>query len=418
MFKNLNINEKQTFKFHLLYSIIDGIIMGAFILNEFVFIKSLKGSDIQLGFLFQFAIIVFLISVFLNELIKRIENKKKLLRFIGYLSRVPIFFFFFFPNTINEISSNYHYLFLGIFLFYYLANPIIFPIINLLLKQNYSHKNFGKLYSYSTSIHKIMMLITTFIFGIILDLDNFSFSYIYPFLAILGMISITFLSKIKYEEKIKVNKIKVISSIKDSFLSMIYILKSNKPYKDFELSFMAYGIGFMISYPIITLFYEQVLELNYTSVAFYKNAYNIFAIILLPFFGKLMSKIDPRKFAIITFISLILFIFFVALTEKFQIYKKFLDIKIYYFLIISIFFHGFFAATMSLLWSIGSAYFCKKEEAADYQSIHLTLTGIRGTFAPFIGIAFYEIIGFFYTFMMAILFILIAVFINLISLKK
>ena len=64
--------------------------------------------------------------------------------------------------------------------------------------------------------------------------------------------------------------------------------------------------------------------------------------------------------------------------------------------------YGVFAATMALLWFIGSAYFCKTEEAGDYQSVHLFLTAARASVAPLFGVFFYELVGFTWTFLLAI----------------
>ena len=64
---------------------------------------------------------------------------------------------------------------------------------------------------------------------------------------------------------------------------------------------MFYGFAWMATAAVITIFFEKVLHLNYSSIAFYKNAYNTLAILLLPYFGKLIGKIDPRKFAVYTF---------------------------------------------------------------------------------------------------------------------
>jgi hypothetical protein len=93
-------------------------------------------------------------------------------------------------------------------------------------------------------------------------------------------------------------------------------------------------------------------------------------------------------------------------------------IKIYYSLIPAYISYGLFAATMALLWFIGSAYFCKKEDAANYQSIHLTLTGIRGLFAPLLGVLFYQVIGFTGAFLVGILFLAMAMFVMYRSMKK
>ena len=141
-------------------------------------------------------------------------------------------------------------------------------------------------------------------------------------------------------------------------------------------------------------------------------------ILILPFLGKLIGNIDPRKFGIYTFATLLLFLFFLALTEYVPYHITIFGIKIYYSLIFAYLSYGVFAATMALLWFIGSAYFCKKEEAADYQAVHLTLTGVRGAVAPILGIAIYEVISFTGVFGIGILFLAIAIFVLNNSLKN
>ena len=213
-------------------------------------------------------------------------------------------------------------------------------------------------------------------------------------------------------------KIGFLSSIFKSFMNMKDIIKTDKSFRDFEIGFMLYGFSFMITVTIITLFFDKVLNLNYSSVAFYKNAYLIVAIILTPFFGRLIGKIDPRKFAIFTFIAMLLSIFGLILTDLFPYNFEFFGIKFYWMLMTYVSFYGIFTATMVLLWHIGSAYFCKDNEADMYQSVHLSATGVRGLFAPIVGVIIYEMIGFLGTFFIAIGVLFIAIIVMAWSYKK
>jgi MFS family permease len=414
-------NEKRTFLLHLLYSIFEGIIAGALILNEFVFIKSLKGTDYQLSYLFAFSMAVLVFSIITNEIVKRASNKKRLLRIIAIVTRLPLLFLLFFPKTEVGMANDqiYHFLFLIIFLIYFLASPFIYPTINLLLKTNYRHKNFGKLFGYASSAKNIVLMISTLITGYILDINNFAFVYIYPFLAILGIISIYLLTMINYnDEGINIPKVSFSKSLKNSLKSMVDIIKINKPYRDFEIGFMFYGFSFMITVSVINIFFEEVLHLNYSSVAFYKNTFNIISVILLPIFGKVIGKIDPRKFAVITFVSLALYFILMGLTEYIPNYTMLFGIKFYYLLFASFIFYGVFASTMGLLWSIGSAYFCKADEAAHFQSIHLSLTGVRAMIAPMLGIFINHFIGYSWTFTIAIVSLLFGIFVMYVSVRK
>ena len=420
-FYNLTSNERRTFRLHTIYMVIEGFVLGILALNEFVFIKSLHGTNYQLSFLFQFSALVFLFLIVINEFLRRVKNRKKLLRIVAIATRLPLFALLLFPSANEEMLAKpyYHYIFLMLFLIYFFGNIFIKPTINLLLKLNYRHHNFGKLYSYSTSVNKIVMLFVTFAYGYILDYNNFAFIYVIPFAGLLGIISVFVLSLIGYpEDKGVIFRQSIGESVRASIKQMYLILKTNKPYRHFEMGFMYYGFSFMISITVITIYFYEALNLNYSSVAFYRNSYNLLAIILLPFFGKLIGRIDPRRFAAITYSSIAIYIAALSLTTYIPFHFKFLDITIYYTLIVYIIFHGIFAATMVLLWNIGSAYFCKPDESGTYQSLHLSLTGVRSIFAPITGVIFYELFGFTITFAIAILSLICAIMLMLWSYQR
>jgi len=416
----LNSDERSTFRLHLAYMLIEGFVLGVLALNEFVFLKSIKGSNYQLGLLFQFSMIVFLFLILINEFLKRIKNRRKLLRIAGILSRLPLLVIFFFPNNEQAYqNSTFHIVFLGLFLIYFAGNIFINPNINYLLKSNYTHSNFGKLYSYATSSNKIVMLVVTFIYGFVLDIDNYIFTFIIPIMGIMAIVSVFVLSLIPQPEEGRLaNSAGIFSSVSSSIKEMRDILVSNVPYRHFEIGFLMYGFSFMISVTVITIYFYDGLNLNYSSVAFYRNAYNILAIVLLPYFGRLLGNIDPRRFAALTFSTIALYIFFVMITDYLPYHFELYGVTIYYTLILYVVFHGLFASTMVLLWNIGSAYFCRPEQAGTYQSLHLSLTGFRAIFSPLLGVLFYELFGFTVTFAIAIFCLLSAMLLMRWSYKR
>lgn len=398
--KQLEPKEKNAFRLHLIYSIIDGIILGLLALNEFVFIKGMKGSSFQLSLLIQFSTILLIFSIFFHEFVKRIKNKKLLLRWVAIFTRAPLLLLLVFPNESDVyLQSNfYHAIFLMVFLCYFFATPIVNPIFNLQLKNAYQQQNFGKLYSYATTVNKFVMLFITFFYGLLLDSYPYYFAYLLPAAGLLGIIAIFIFSVIPIPYIPQPNPLPIFKSLKQSIANMLKIMKGNKPFRDFEIGFMFYGFAFLSTIGIINIFFDKELHLNYVSVAFYKNSYNILAILLLPMFGKLINRIDPRKFAAITFASIGLYLSFLIVTYYFPQSFLLWDIQVYYGMIFYVLMHGVFAATMGLLWSIGSIYFCEHHNADHYQAIHLTLTGQRAVFAPFIGVICYHFFGFTGTF--------------------
>jgi len=419
IFQNLNPQETKTLRLHLFYSSIEGVAAGALILTEFVFIKSLKGSNVQLAFLFQFSMVVFLFAMVANEILRRYPQRKILLRTFAIISKLPLLGLAFFPDVHGQgLPSIYHTLFLGIFLLYFTSKIAVMPSVNQYLKGNYREENFGRLFSYSVSVQKVAMMISTLGAGILLDWDPNSYKVFYPIVGVLAIISIFQLTKIEFIRKEEVIDTPLWGALVQSFKRIFSILKHNKAFRHLEIGFMIYGFAWMSTHAVITIFYERALDLNYSSVAFYKNAFNLIAIAFLPFFGRFISKRDPRRFAIITFGSLLLFILFTALTEYYNGYTEIYGIKIYYMLMVAVFFNGMFMGSMPILWGIGSSYFCQPDEAADYQSVHLFLTGVRALFAPIIGIQLYEWYGFSFTYAAGTVLLLIAVLLMIYSERR
>jgi MFS family permease len=388
--------EKQVFWIHLAYQLLEGLIRGVLLLNEFVFLKSMGGDDWQIGLLFQFSTVVLVFSLLIDELVKRLD-KKKLLKSIALITRLPLFLMLFFPSAVGTDENRwiFHLLFLLIFFLYFSAQIVVLPIINQYLKKSFAPENFGKFFGYASSANKVVMLLTTLIAGLLFDAYPDSYIYVYPVIGVLGIVSIYLLTYIKVDlPAIDFAEMSIIRKFIKSTKSIKEVFAKNKAFRDFEFGFMLYGIAFMITYPVIALYFVDVLDLNFSSIGLFKTGYNIVAILILPFMGALMDKIDPRKFAMLTFGSLMINLIFLSMAEylpqSFEIY----NFSLPYILIFAMLFAGSFAATMSLLWSVGSTYFSKPESTGHYQSIHLSMVGFRSLFAPLFGVALLELLGY------------------------
>jgi MFS family permease len=398
-------DELKVFQLHLVFSLLQGIITGVFALNEFVFIKDMGADRFELSLLLQFASIVMLGTMVINEFLKRVKNKVNMLKITALVTHLPLLVLFFFPRQMANYqhSSWYHMVFLGVFLLFYHNQVITLPVINQMLKLHYKGPNFSRLYSYASMANKVTIMIVTFLFGLILDFDNFSFTYIIPFSGILGIYSIYLLARIPQTQDQNPIKIPFLLSLVSSWKNMIEIFKTNRAFLRFEVAFMFYGLGWMIASVILPLYFTQVFEMNHATFGFYKNGYNFLAILLLPFFGSLMNRISVQKFGAITFGSMAIYTSLLALAQYFPQSVSLGSIKLYYSLIAAYTVYSVFAATMALLWFIGSAYFCGKEEVAQYQSIHMSLTGFRAIFSFQMGILLLGVFNFTFTFLIAAL---------------
>lgn len=412
------MTEKRLFRIHLLFSVLQGFFSGGFALNEFILLKNLSASNFTLSILLQLSVVVLSFTLFVDKLVNSFTNKRLFLILFSVLNYIPLVGFAFFPLNVtnNIILVN---LFLVIFGLFFLSQIIILPYINNILKHYYSNDNFGKYYGYSSTVNKIAIMVSTFIFGLLMDRFAFSYVLVFPVLSVIGFASTILLFNRKifntdFEEKVyKTRNIQ-----RSVFNSVVSVFKGNKPFLHFEIGFMFYGISWMIITELAIIYFNDILKMNYSSLGFYKNGYNLIAILLLPLFSKLIGKIDPRLFTVFNFLTLVLFAISLAITPFFISGFELFGIMIYPTLLVAYSFYGVFAATMALLWFIGSSYFAKKEDAGFYQSIHLILTGFRGIFSYFVGIKLLENIGYTWSFLFSITLLLVAIFVLLWSYRK
>ncbi len=411
------LEERRTFKLHLIYSIIEGALAGILLMNEYVFIRSMKGSKEMLALLFQVSMIILLGAIFINPVLKRIKSKRTMLLWTAFLTRGPLVLMFFFPDNAGAIRSQplWQGLFIGLFLIYYCASPVIFPTINQLLKANYSHEGFGRYFSYATSAKKGVALMTAFMFGVWLDHDGFAFRILYPLMGVAGILSILLLSAIPFSTT---GEVVTVEKKEGALKKMFTTLRSNRRFFDFEVGFMFYGFAFMVTVSVISIFCNEILGMSFSTNAFYKAYYNILAIILLPLCGRLISKVNPGKFAAWTYLSLFFYLLFLMLAEYMKYETMVCGIQFYPFVFAAFTSFGVFTAMMALLWGIGSAYFCKREEAGDYQAIHVTLTGFRALFAPLMGVSFLPLLGYSGIFTVGMVSLLIAVIYMAVAAKR
>lgn len=408
MISFLNLREKYSFRYFVAYSILEGVLDGAFLINTYVFVKTLNGTSWQLSILFQVMVGLYLFSIVINELTKRIGNKKKLILYTGLITRLPLLLFLMFPQE-QQQTQWYNYGFLAIFLVFYSSRMLIFPSINQFLRLTFSDDNFGKLFGYATTVKKIVIMLCTFLFGIMFDFYPYSYVYLYPVLGILGILSIgvyTYIPvKLPREED---SKQTVAKSVSVAVAKMFGLLKVNKSFARFETGFMFYGVAFMITQPLVSIFFKEVLSASYSSFGFYQFYANFIAIITLPFMGRIIHKTDPRIFGIFCFSSLFFYLLFFIGTSMWPMSFSIHTVDLYVLLVISFTFNGLFLSSMSLLYSIGSSYFCPREDAYHYQSIHLSLTGVRAIIFPMVGVWLYEYYGLYASFSLAFITLLIS----------
>lgn len=412
--------ERKTFYLHIVSQIFNGFAIGILLLQDVILKKTLGGSDFHVLMLSFFLCTAFLASIYGTEIVNRSSNPSRTIIILGFTAK-------FFLIILPLFKNPAYYIFCLSVTAYF--DSMLLSSWNIVFKHNYSDANRSKYFSYVTTISVLVTLVTLTLFGYVMDIDNRLYNYFFPLAGIFGMLTYYNLSKmIKYSlvnfprEVFKTVNTYSLRLLKDTLVLpwrlTKKILTENKPFLRFETFFFMYGVAFMVISPAIPVYLVDHLELSYTPISFAKGMiFHSALIIFTPLMGKYHGSGNPAKFCGYIFLILALYPLFLILAKYSSYLNLFLDKK---FLVYSAhFIFGLGMSGVSISWALSSIYFAPKFEESNYQAIHITLTGVRGSFSPFLGYIIMKVFSIEYTFILsAILFTLGGILMLKESLRK
>jgi hypothetical protein len=377
--------EKKTFALHLLCQFFNGLVTGIIVIQEIILKKSLLGTDFEVAILIYLTSISFIFSIYGGEIINRTSNKPRTLFVLGALGRGALILIPFFDNV---------WIYIAILSFMFIMDALLLPAWNFIFKHNYTAQNRSKLYSYAYSFTTIVLLVISFIAGFLLDKNNQIYKMIFPIAGIAGILYYFYMSRImklgiqtESMEKIRLRGINK-KLLKDILIlpvrNSIRICKEDKKFFKFEVNFFLYGMAFMILAPAIPIFLVDYLNLEYTPISVAKGLIFHGALILAtPLMGKILGVNNPTKFCGVVFLGLVVVPLLMLVSNL--ILQGGFFIKPGDIIYIAFFVFGAAMSGVTIAWNLGSIYYAPHNEVANYQAVHITLTGLRGSFAPMLG---------------------------------
>lgn len=378
--------EKRTFHLHLISQVFTGLSFGILMLQDIILKKSLLASDFQVTILIFLTSSAFLFSIYGPEIINRSNNQSRTIIIMGILSRmflliIPLFegpvFFIFCIAAMSYFDS------------------LLKPSWNTVFKHNYTENRRSALYSYASSLYTVVVLLITTLLGYLLDFNYELYKIFYPLAGLFDILAYINLAKMismgkLFESKSHNNPIVKVPRrlIKDILIlpvrNLIRIFQENKPFYRFEIYFFLYGMAFMIASPAVPIFLVQYLNLDYTPISIAKGlVFYTATIIATPIMGKIHGVGNPTKFCGYLFLSLIFYPLLLISINYLGIINHIIstDVILYF----TYFFFGVCMSGVIISWNLSSIYYAPHSQVANYQAVHITLTGVRGLFSPFIG---------------------------------
>lgn len=357
---------RYTLHHHLIAGVLEGLCYGMIGLNTYVAKRALSASAWEISALTSLPMVVFLFSsVWAQSMNDR--NNSRFMIFAGVAGRLSLLAFFFIGSSLAL---------LGMIVLYNLMHSVFMPAQSRVFQANYSREMRGRAYSLVQSRTMLVSAIVAYSSGRLLDFSPDSYKWLFPLAGLFGFWSYYRYTLIDIRGG---GMPQPVQKKRFPFSDFFSILSGDRRFLLYETFFFVYGLGFMITLPLIYFLFADELDMKYNDFASsYMVVPQIIMLILIPVFGRAMDRLNPLRtsaiaFAVLAFWPLVLGF----ATQIWHAYAAFV-------------FYGVGMAAVQVTWTLGALFFAPEREAQKYHSIHVTLVGLRACFAPWLAVMLFK----------------------------
>jgi DHA1 family inner membrane transport protein len=207
--------------------------------------------------------------------------------------------------------------------------------------------------------------VMTPLFGRLLDV--WSYRYLFPLVAVFGILAGLMFGGVKYKE--------VITRTRQGLLEPWRVLWQDAHYRDYSLAFFVYGFGSLLTAPLVPILLVDELHLNYSQVGWLGTVNSVFWMLFYIVWGR---SVDRRggfwtirvNFVLTMVVSL-----------------AFFGARDMWLAALGYAFTGITVAGVDLGWMNAIMQFARRDQVSNYTAVHAGLVGLRGIAAPLMGTA-------------------------------
>ncbi len=373
----LDAPEKRVFRFHLLASAAAGIASGVLLNNEYIATNGLGASVWQITVLTMIWPVSNFLAVFVNRMVEQSWSKARAVALAGLL-RLPI--------ALMAFSSSVDLMLVLLGLFS-AADSLVSPLMNSVLRNRYREGRRGVLFGWAVSFFTLVSVPASLIVGALLDLDFMWYRILFVVQAAAGLFHAVVFALMTRGIPRSPGPPGSGLSVAGTLRSLWSTFSRDREFARFQAYFMMYGFAFMMILPAIPFFARDVLGLNYREYATAKGLIAQAGILFLsPFLGTLAERIHPFRFTGIVSSALAVYPLLIGLGAIFPRSGRLL-----FFASFGV--YSICMAGINLSWNLSSLHFAPPGQEATYQGLHITLTAVRGFFAPLLGNLLFRLFG-------------------------
>lgn len=377
---------RLTLRIQMLAALFQGSVLASQQLVSTVARKSLEAGDFQVMLITMIQPLCFTFAIWWNPLLKGLRNWRPLFPLLGVLSALPM--------VLMSLSTSITVL-LVLLTVFFTGQSLYIPLKNRIVQSNYPPGQRGRLFSLVTTVQAAVVLLVSWALGHFLDADPGHWRWLFVVIAVSGLLdrSINGLIPIGGEARLEarrwgrlpeeestgpVARFALAAPVRDALQE----LRGNRPFLAWEMHFMLYGLSFFMTLAVLPGFLVHGMGLGYAAIAVGQiTLARLGTMLTTNLFGRLHDGTNPATYCAGVFLLLA---FYPAILLVCALNLEHAP-RLIWLLYLGFLVNGVAMSGVNMAWTMSAMTFSRGGDAARYQSIHVSLTGIRGLFGPLLG---------------------------------
>jgi MFS family permease len=344
--------------------VLEGVVNGAWQLNEIVARKSMGASTLWVTLIVMSPSVALLLSALWGPYI---EGRRKAPFFLlaGVVGRLVL---------LAVAGVREPALFALVLAVSALSYSILFPAQNAIYQSNYAPGERGRLFGRAYSAYAVASIVTALALGWLYDRNAGGYRWAYPTVGLAGFWACWEFYRLR-ERRVRKS---APTPPQNPLLGVWRLLAADRDFALYEAGFFCYGLGFMIMVTLLPLYLVDILRASYwqaswMKVVLYLGVQALFSTVA----GRYMDKSHPASLARLSFLGLALFPLLLGVSHTvWGGYGAFL-------------WFGLCMAGVSIAWYLGPLAFAGERDSSVFMTAHVALTGVRALIGHPIGALLY-----------------------------
>ena len=228
--------------------------------------------------------------------------------------------------------------------------------------------------------------------GYAMQLSENSYRILIPIFGLIALIGVGAYARIKVRTESTIlareqaqsdSTTSSISNIKSLLRGIIRVMFDDRDYRRYQTCQFMIGIGNMMSWAPFVIIAKEQFGLDYLPGLMLTQVIPLLMMpIFIPFWAKFMDRVHIVTFrAVHSWVFVVTFILSLIAAQTDTLWLLYAASVA----------RGIAFGGGALAWNLGHLQYVKPERSTDYMAVHVTLTGVRGLTAPFLGVALYSL---------------------------